>query len=110
MARHSISPGFSTKCMSSALAQWPRKDVSHLDCAPMVMMLSFRFQLLIGVGRRPSLHQCEDRLPFFDDVCRELSRGAATDVPCRMDRASRNKEDVACLERHWRFSLDLILK
>ncbi|SDS10927.1 regulatory helix-turn-helix protein, lysR family [Bradyrhizobium canariense] len=47
-----------------------------------------------GVGRGPSLHQCEERFFFFDDICRELGRGAVADVPCCMDRASRDNFEV----------------
>src|SRR6185312_2316025 len=51
---------------------------------------------LIG-GSVCSLCKGDERLRFFDDVCRELSRIAVADVPGRMDCASGNKEDVASL-------------
>src|SRR5215470_2674639 len=57
-----------------------------------------------------SLHQCEQRLAFFDDIGGELARGDAADVLRRMDRSGRNEEYVPGLERHRRLALDVILE
>src|SRR5262245_47936368 len=48
-----------------------------------------------------SLDQCEKWLPFFDDIRCELRR---------VDRAGRDEQDVAGLERRRRSALDLILQ
>src|SRR4249919_2385691 len=60
--------------------------------------------------QQPSLHQCEWRFPFFEDIRGKLLRDAAADVLRRVDRSGWDEEDVAGLERHWRLALDLILQ
>src|SRR5262245_50500244 len=59
---------------------------------------------------RRSLDHREERLPFFNDIRGELRAVAAADVPRRVDRSSRDEQNVAGLEHHRRFALDLILE
>src|SRR5260370_40179071 len=73
---------------------------------------SFRVVIILDpcyFPKQPSLHQCEQRLAFLDDVGRELTAGAAADVLRRVDRSGGNEEDVAGLERHRRLVLHLLL-
>jgi hypothetical protein len=51
-----------------------------------------------------SLHQRDERLPFFDDIRGELCSVAAADVLRRVDRFGRDEQDVAGLERRRRQS------
>src|SRR5262245_4631417 len=57
---------------------------------------------LLSTARRsePSLHRCEQWLAFFDDVGGELRPVARTDVLRRMRCSSRDKKDVASLDRY----------
>src|SRR5262245_19475051 len=57
-----------------------------------------------------SLHHCEQRFPFLDDIRGELRPVAAADVLRRVDRPGRDKQDVAGLKRHRRLAFDLILQ
>jgi hypothetical protein len=63
---------------------------------------------LEGAGR--SLGQRDERLSLFDDIRGELSRVAAANVLHRVDRSSRDEQDVSGLERHRRFAVELILQ
>lgn len=56
------------------------------------------------------LDRCDERLPFLDDIRRELHPGTSADVPHRVDPAGRDEQDVAGVERHRRLALDLILQ
>src|SRR3954463_15723890 len=57
-----------------------------------------------------SLVQRDSRLPFFEDVGGEFRRIAAADILRRVDRSGRDEQDVAGLERHRRFALELVLQ
>ena len=57
-----------------------------------------------------SLHQCDERLPFFDDMRGELCPVAAANVLRRVDRSGRDEQDVARLDRYRRLDLNLILQ
>ena len=64
-----------------------------------------------GAGAFPTLPCRHDkRLPFLDDIRRELRPSAAADVSRRVDRSRRNEQDAAGLERHGRLALELILE
>src|SRR5260370_4200404 len=76
-------------------------------------MRSFRVVIILDpcyFPKQPSLHQCEQRLAFLDDVGGQLTAGAAADVFRRVDRSGGNEENIAGLERHRRLVLDLILE
>src|SRR5262245_40385888 len=60
--------------------------------------------------RSCSVDQRDERIPFFDDVRRELCAAAGADVLRRMDRSGRYEQHVARFERHRRLALDLILE
>ena len=52
----------------------------------------------------------DQRLSLLDDVGGELHPGAAADVLRRVDRSSRDEQNLARLERHRRLAVDLILQ
>src|SRR5688500_18059600 len=57
-----------------------------------------------------SLHQHDERLPFFDDIRGELRPGNAANVPRRVNGSSRNEHDISGFQRHWQVVVDLILQ
>ena len=61
-------------------------------------------------GARHARAAFDKRLPIFDDIRGELRRVAAADVLRRVDRSSRDEQDLAGLERHRRLALELILQ
>src|SRR5258705_12027177 len=78
----------------------------HVKSFALVCRLALRRSL----AHWRSLHQRDQRFPFFDDVRGELRRVVAADVLRRVDRSSRDEQDVTGLETHRRLALDLILQ
>src|SRR3954454_19925082 len=50
------------------------------------------------------------RLPLLDEICRELSAVAAADVLRRVDRAGRDEQHAAGLQRDRRLAVHLVLQ
>src|SRR5829696_10552273 len=57
-----------------------------------------------------SLDHHDQRLPFLDEVCRELSRVAAADVLRRVDSTGWNEQHAARLQRRRRLAVQFILQ
>jgi hypothetical protein len=62
------------------------------------------------VPRCERLRRAAERLAFLDNIRGELGAVAAADVLRRVDRAGRDEQHVAGLERHRRLALDLVLQ
>src|SRR5215208_6820369 len=72
--------------------------------------MKISFHKTYYVSRDYSLDQHDERLPFFDDIRGQLSRGVGAYVLHGVDRFSRDEKDLARVERRRWLALELILQ
>jgi hypothetical protein len=69
----------------------------------------YRWRPFAAASRSSHFCRRQERLSLFDDRGGKFCRIAVTDIPRRMDRYGRDKEDIAGFECH-RFPLDLVFR
>src|SRR5215510_13831106 len=76
----------------------------------MVLTAMAHRRLTLGwKSAEPSLHGCQKRFAFFDDIGGELRPVGAADVLRRMGRSGRDEQHIAGLDRH-RLAANLVLE